>query len=74
MKPGARLLVAEAVVKPGNEPDGAKFLDLEMLVVTSGGVERTDEEWRQLLGRAGFRIERILPTPSMVSLIEARPS
>lgn len=74
MRPGARLLVAEAVVRPGNEPDGAKFLDLEMLVITSGGVERTEEEWHHLLGQAGFRLERIVPTPSMVSLIEARTS
>ena len=30
--PAARVLIAESVIQPGNEPDGAKWLDLLMLV------------------------------------------
>lgn len=48
----ARLLVLESVVQPGNDPHGAKWLDLLMLVL--GGRERTEPEWRSLLERAGF--------------------
>jgi hypothetical protein len=55
--PEARLLVLESVITPGNDPQGAKWLDLLMLVI--GGRERTEAEWRALLEGAGFEIERI---------------
>jgi hypothetical protein len=64
--PHARLLIAESVVPPGNEPDGAKWLDLLMLVL-AGGRERTEPEWRALLEGAGFEPLRIES-----GLIEAR--
>jgi hypothetical protein len=62
----ARLLITESVVPPGNEPHGAKWLDLLMLVLAAGR-ERTEEDWRALLESAGFRAERIDD-----GLIEAR--
>jgi len=71
-RPGARLLLAESIIRFGNEPDPAKLIDLEMLVFTTGGLERTEDQWKALLGGAGFSLERVVPTPSMVSLIEAR--
>jgi hypothetical protein len=49
----ARLLVLESVIPPGNEPDGAKWLDLLMLIL-SGGRERTEPEWRALLTGSGW--------------------
>jgi hypothetical protein len=52
--PHARLLVLESVLQPGNEPHGAKWLDLLMLVL--GGRERTEPEWQALLGDTGFEI------------------
>jgi hypothetical protein len=48
----ARLLVLENVLEHGNEPNGAKWLDLLMLVL--GGRERTGTDWRTLLEDAGF--------------------
>jgi len=36
-----------------------------------GGRERTPEEYRDLLGKAGLRLTRIVPTASPVSVIEA---
>ena len=63
---GARLLVLESVISPGNEdPDGAKWLDLLMLVIS--GRERTAEEWRTLVEAGGFTVNRIEN-----GLIEAR--
>ena len=56
--PDARLLIAESVIRPGNEPEGAKWLDLLMLVL-AGGRERTAAQWRDLLGSTGFDIEQI---------------
>jgi SAM-dependent methyltransferase len=64
----ARVLIADAVIPPGNDPHGAKWLDLLMLVLNRGR-ERTEGEWRALLERSGFRIERIAD-----GLIEARPA
>jgi SAM-dependent methyltransferase len=57
-RPGARLLVTESVIPPGNEPEGAKWLDLLMLVL-AGGRERTEPEWRELLESAGLEPVRI---------------
>jgi len=54
----ARLLINESVVKPGNEEDGAKWLDLLMLVL-AGGRERGEEQWRALLEGAGFEVESL---------------
>jgi SAM-dependent methyltransferase len=73
MAPGSRLLVIEAVVNPGDEPDPAKILDLVMLVVP-GGEERTEDEYRALLEKAGFRLTRVVPTRTSASLIEAIPA
>jgi hypothetical protein len=53
----ARLLVVDNVVEQGNDPYGAKWLDLLMLVI--GGRERTEAEWRMLLTDAGFRVTRV---------------
>lgn len=69
--PGARLLLAESVLSPGNEPDLGKFGDLEMLVATGAGRERTEAEWAALLAAGGFRLERVLPTAAPMCVIEA---
>jgi hypothetical protein len=63
---GARVLVMESVIPPGNEPNGAKWLDLLMLVL-AGGRERGEAEWRELLERSGFE-----PVSIEDGLIEAR--
>ena len=55
---GARLLVVDSVIEPGNDPHGAKWLDLLMLVLESGR-ERTEPEWRALLGGAGFTVDQV---------------
>ena len=54
------------MIRPGNDPDGAKWLDLLMLVL-SGGRERDEEQWRSLLDAGGFRA-----TSVESGLIEAR--
>jgi hypothetical protein len=50
----ARLLINESVIRPGNDADGAKWLDLLMLVL-AGGRERTEDEWRTLLESSGWQ-------------------
>jgi hypothetical protein len=72
MAANARLLVVESVIAPGNEPSGGKLLDLAMMVIP-GGVERTEEEYRELYSQAGFRMSRIIPTAAEVCVIEGTP-
>ena len=52
----AKLLVCEKVVPPGNEASVTKIMDLVMLVLTDGGRERTELEFRDLFARAGLPI------------------
>ncbi|MFL5948235.1 MAG: methyltransferase, partial [Gaiellaceae bacterium] len=63
----ARLLVIDAVVPAGNEPGGGKWLDLLMLAM-SGGKERSEAQWRELLAAGGFE-----PVRFHEALIEAVP-
>ncbi|MFH8787578.1 methyltransferase [Streptomyces roseoverticillatus] len=69
---GGRLLAVDAVLPPGNEPHFAKALDIIMLALVTGR-ERTEQEFRDLLGEAGFRIDRIISAPNFASIIEAVP-
>jgi hypothetical protein len=66
----ARLLIVEAMVSESPGADFSKVLDIIMLAVT-GGRERTASQYQDLLSRAGFRLERIITTPSQYSIIEA---
>jgi hypothetical protein len=70
---GGRLLLMEPVIAPGNEPSYAKLLDLLMLVYP-GGRERTEAEHRELLGGAGFSLQRAVPTASPITILEAVPA
>jgi len=67
-----RLFIVEAVVPAGNDPSPAKNLDLAMMIFT-GGLERTEQEYAELFEKSGFRLEGVTPTPSAVSVVEARP-
>ena len=69
MPPGARLLVVEHVLPPGDEPSFGKLLDLNMLLLP-GGVERTEAEFRRLYENSGFRLTRIVPVEGDLSVIE----
>ena len=70
MPEGSTLLLLESVVPPGNSPHFAKTLDLDMMIFV-GGRERTEQQFDALLDRAGFRVTRVIPTISTISLIEA---
>jgi hypothetical protein len=70
--PSGRLAVVEMVLPGRNEPHVGALMDLNMMVMT-GGVERTEAEYADLLVRAGFALERIAGTKSPFSVIEAVP-
>jgi hypothetical protein len=68
-----RLLVVEQAIRAGNEPDPAKFSDLNMLVML-GGRERTVDDFARLYSEAGFRLSNIIPTGSPFDIIEGVPA
>jgi hypothetical protein len=72
----SKLIIVERMLpnlaKAEAETEG--FLtDLEMLVMTSGGRERTEAEFRRLLANAGFALRKIVSTASPLFLFEAEP-
>lgn len=70
--PRGTLLVIEWVLKPANQPDFGRFMDLHMLVLL-GGRERTASDFETLLGEAGFRLSRIIPSAGPHSILECKP-
>jgi hypothetical protein len=70
MKTGSRLLIVERVLPSCHARHPAKRLDISMLVLT-GGQERTEREYQELLDKAGFRLTRVISTESTVSVVEA---
>lgn len=70
MPDDARVLIIDAVIPPGNDPHPGKILDLEMLI-SPGGMERSEAEFRTLLDKSGFELSRIISTPSPVGIVEA---
>lgn len=71
MSDDARLLVIDAVLEPGNDPDPNKMLDVGIMALTKGR-ERTAEEFQRLFEAAGLRLLRIVPptAPSPMSIVE----
>jgi hypothetical protein len=70
---GGRLVVAEMVVPPTGGTHFANLLDIEMLIMTPGGRERTEKEFATLFAKAGFKLTRVVPTQAPISVIEAEP-
>jgi SAM-dependent methyltransferase len=70
LKPGARLMLVDAVVPPGPEDSFGKWADLLMLVMLAGR-ERTEAEFRALLAGAGFDLEQVVETGCPLKLLVA---
>lgn len=70
MTPKGRVLLAETLVPPGDEPHSIKLIDANMLVVT-GGVERSEAEYATLFVAAGLRLERVISTAQPICILEA---
>jgi hypothetical protein len=71
----APVLIVERIVPERIEPAPAHVTvicgDINMMVAT-GGLERTENEYRHLLEAAGFELARVIPTRSAFSILEAR--
>jgi hypothetical protein len=68
MNEKGRVLVVDAVIAPGNDPDWGKLRDMQMLVI--GGRERTKQEFATVFRDAGLRLTRVVPTKCPLSIVE----
>ena len=71
MASGGKVLIVEQIVSDRPEAALSKVVDLEMLVMTPGGRERTEAEFARLLQASGLKLTRIVPTESLVAIVEA---
>jgi hypothetical protein len=74
LPPHGRVLVCDQVMTEGPGPSPAKMLDIEMLVMTVGGKERTAREFAALFASAGFKLGRIVTTEIPLCVVEALPA
>ena len=71
MQPQGKVLLVECVIVTGSTPQVlALESDVQMLVVT-GGKERTDAEYGELLAAAGFEVTQLIPVLTPYYVIEA---
>jgi hypothetical protein len=66
-----KILILEMVIEEDNKPSFGKLIDIQMMVFMQQGKERTRKEYEALLTKAGLSINRIIPTISPLSIIEA---
>ncbi len=76
MRDKSKLLIVERILPERVEQSVALqqtlMLDLSMMV-TTGGRERTESEYRALLDAAGFQVRKVVPTQSVMSVVECVP-
>ena len=72
MSPNAVLIVIERVIGPPNESPDSKFSDLNMMVQYAA-LERTRQEFQDLLMGGGFELAGVVPTRSPMSIIIGKP-
>jgi hypothetical protein len=72
---GGTLLLGEQLLEPdplrGRPTD--YLLDTQMMAMFGQARERTEAQFRHLLGQSGFALTKVVRTRSPVSLIEAKP-
>jgi SAM-dependent methyltransferase len=71
--PDGRLLIVEQILPP--DPSRGRsmdyLVDMHMMAMFGSARERTEAEFRALLTPAGFDLLRVVPTASLVSILEA---
>jgi hypothetical protein len=65
-----KVLIIEAVISEDNKTGFGKISDLQMLLGTEMGKERTQEEYRSILEKAGFKLNKLVKTVSPFSIVE----
>ena len=72
MQHGGKVLLVERVIVTGSSRQVLVLeSDVQMLVLSYGGRERTDAEYRVLLNAAGFKVTRLIAVLPPFYVIEA---
>jgi hypothetical protein len=69
-----RLRIFEMVLPEDATPHRAKMSDVLMLLMFDGARERTLGHYRELLEGTGWQLERVVPSPGPMSVVEASRS
>lgn len=72
MRRESALLLIEHVLKPANEFDLGRMLDVGVMTLAKGR-ERTEQEYQRLLQSSGFAVRRVIATGGLLSIIESTP-
>jgi hypothetical protein len=70
IKQDGTLLIRDSVLADRDEPGSQ--IDLTMMIMT-GGQERTESEWKNLLHSTGFLLTKVHKKEGQLDLIEAKP-
>lgn len=71
--PESRLVLIELVLPAAGDPGVDVVMTDVTMLVRVGSRERTEAEYRELLARTGFRLDRVIPTSSPHNILEAMP-
>jgi hypothetical protein len=76
MRSGARLLVIERLLEeePGRTNPMNYLADMQMMVIHDGAKERTRAEFERLFEKTDLKLNRVTPTSSPFSVLEAMPA
>ncbi len=69
LPPDGRVLAIDAVLAPPGAKDPITIFDLMMRMILPGR-ERTEAEFRSLYEAAGLRLNRVVPTPTTLAIVE----
>ena len=67
-----KILIIEAVISEDNKPSFGKIFDLQMLLGTENGKERTEKDFRNIFIQAGFNLRRVVKTVSPLCVVEGQ--
>jgi hypothetical protein len=70
----SRLRIFEMLLPEDATPHRAKMSDVLMLLMFDGARERTVGQYRELLEGTGWQLERVVPSPGPMSVIQANRS
>jgi len=69
MSEKGKILIIEAVISEDNKPAFGKIFDLQMLLGSVSGRERTENEFRNIFTQAGFNLSKVVKTVSPLCIV-----
>ncbi len=70
MSADSKLLVIDTVMPKGNKPSPARGMDFSMMIIGSVGGIRTEPEIREVISKAGFKVDKVIPVTPLFTVFE----